>query len=67
MAVLDQKPVAKSEHDIAVDKKKEAKPVWVEKDKNKEESSIIVQIALHVERINLWAVDSGCSNHMIVG
>lgn len=47
------------------EEKKEEKPVWVEKEKNKTESSLIVQTALHTERRNLWVVDSGCSNHMI--
>lgn len=61
---LDQESVAKPEHKIAADKKKESQPVWVEKEKDKAKSSLIVQTAIHVERINLWVVDSGCSNHM---
>lgn len=40
------------------------KQVCEEKDKDKVESSLIIQTALHVERKNLCVVDSGCSNHM---
>ncbi|GLJ30858.1 hypothetical protein SUGI_0613390 [Cryptomeria japonica] len=57
--------IVKLEQKIAVDKKKETQLVWVEKEKDKEESSLIVQTSLHVERRNLWVVDNGCSNHMI--
>ncbi|GLJ11294.1 hypothetical protein SUGI_0151080 [Cryptomeria japonica] len=46
------------------EEKKEEKQVWIEKEKNKIESSLIVQTPLHAERRNLWVVDSGCSNHM---
>lgn len=60
----DQKPVVKPKQEVAIEKKKEDIPIWVEKDKNKAESSLIVQTTLHVERRNLWVVDSGCSNHM---
>lgn len=60
----NQELVVKSEHKIAAHKNKETKPVWVEKEKDKAESSEIVQTALHAEWKNLWVVDSGCSNHM---
>lgn len=60
----DQELVAKPKHKIVADKKKETQPIWVEKEKDKAESSLIVQTSLHVERRNLWVVDSGCSNYI---
>lgn len=44
---------------MIVEKKKETKQVWVEREKDKAESSLIVQTALHAERRNLCVVDNG--------
>lgn len=41
-SVLDQRLEEKTEQKIAVDKKKEAKQVWVEKDKSKAKSNLIM-------------------------
>lgn len=57
-------PNAKLEHNGIPKKKKEDKQVWAEKDKDKPETSFIVQTTLHTERKNLWVVESGFSNHM---
>lgn len=57
-------PKIESDQNVIVKKKQESKQIWVEKDKDKAESSLIVQTTLHIERKNLWVVDSGCSNHM---
>lgn len=62
--VSDEKLETKPKHKVTKEEKKEEKLVWVEMEKNKTESSLIVQTALHAERKNLWVFDSGCSNHM---
>lgn len=50
---------------MTTEKKKETKQVWIEKEKDKIESSLIVQTSLHAERKKFWVVDNGFSNHMI--